>query len=157
MRNAETIVILHDIRSSENVGSIFRTSDGAGVSKVYLSGYTPAPVDRFKRKNAKLAKVSLGAEDFIPWEAGKEIFSLIDELKAQGFSIVAVEQSEAAVPYTKYKPKGKVAVIFGNEVEGVPKSVLERCDTVIEIPMNGKKESLNVSVAAGIALFSLAK
>ena len=147
-------LILHDIRSSENVGSMFRTADAAGVSKIFLTGYTPAPLDRFKRQNAKLAKAALGAEEFVLWEKREDIFSLIDELKRNGARVIAVEQDPAAVPYRGLRRKGAVAFILGNEVDGVPPEVLKAADAIIEIPMHGKKESLNVAVAAGIILFS---
>ena len=146
-------VILHDIRSSENVGSIFRTSDAVGVSKIYLTGYTPAPVDRFKRKNTKLAKASLGAEEFVPWEKAQNIFELLQKLQKDGVQVVAVEQDPASIPYAELKRGGAIAFILGNEVEGLPKDVLKVCDAIVEIPMHGKKESLNVSVSAGIVLF----
>lgn len=148
-------IILHNIRSSENVGSIFRTADAAGVSKVYVAGYTPAPLDRFKRKNAKLIKASLGAEESVPWEMYADIFELIERLKKEGIQIVAVEQSPQSIPYTSFVPDGPTAFIFGNEVEGVPQDILDAVDSVIEIPMHGEKESLNVSVTAGIILYSL--
>ena len=164
------LIILHDIRSSQNVGAIFRTADGAGVSKIYLTGYTPAPVDRFGRKNKELVKASLGAEEYVQWEQ-KEITELITELKKENVQIVAVEQSPASVPYMELKRAKKTAFIFGNEVEGISEAVLQKSDAVIEIPMRGKmvrhahhpknqnpeqrrgKESLNVSVTAGIILF----
>ncbi len=149
-------IILHDIRSSENVGSILRTADAAGVSRVYITGYTPAPFDRFGRKNVKLTKASLGAEDFVPWEK-VEINELIARLKSEGVVVVSVEQSGRSVPYTEFKMEGSVVLIFGNEVEGVPESVLAESDAIIEIPMRGKKESLNVAVSAGIVLYELSK
>lgn len=148
-------LILHDIRSSENVGSIFRTADAAGVAKIYLSGYTPTPLDRFRRKNAKLAKAALGAEEFVPWETGESIAALIAKLKAENVSIIAIEQSPRSVPYMEYVPEKAIACILGNEVEGISEDVLALADTIVEIPMHGKKESLNVSVAAGIVLFGL--
>ncbi len=138
----------------ENVGSIFRTADAAGVSKIYLTGYTPAPVDRFGRKNAKLTKASLGAEDSVSWESEADIFSLIKKLKNNKVQIVAVEQSPRAHPYMGVRIQAFAAFIFGNEVTGLPDEVATASDMVIEIPMKGKKESLNVSVAAGIVLFS---
>ena len=146
-------VILHDIRSSQNVGSIFRTADAAGVSKMYLTGYTPGPKDRFGRINTEFAKTSLGAEAYVPWEAKADIFALITELKKKGVRVIAVEQSARAVPYMELRAPASVAFIFGNEVTGIPEEVLAQCDAAIEIPMHGKKESLNVSVAAGIILF----
>lgn len=150
-------VILHDVRSSENVGSIFRTSDAAGVSKIYLTGYTPAPLDRFKRKNTKLSKASLGAEEFVEWESVADIHELIKKLKAERVSVVAVEQDKRSVPYTAWRPSGPTALIFGNEVDGLPQDVLQACDSIIEIPMHGKKESLNVAVSAGVVLFKTAE
>jgi tRNA G18 (ribose-2'-O)-methylase SpoU len=151
----EIVLILPDIRSSENVGSIFRTADAAGVSRIYLCGYTPAPLDRFKRKNTKLVKAALGAEEFVSWEEKKDALALISELKEKGFEIIALEQSPDAISYTEYIPKKNIALIVGNEVEGISPAILERADITLAIPMRGKKESLNVSVAAGIALFAL--
>ena len=150
----EISLILHDIRSSENVGSIFRTADAAGVSRIYLTGYTPAPLDRFGRKNTKLAKAALGAEAFVPWEERQDIFALFKELKERGVVVAAVEQSPHSISYRGLVSERPVAFIFGNEVGGIPAHVLSEADVVLEIPMHGKKESLNVSVAAGIVLFA---
>lgn len=151
------VVILQDIRSMHNVGSIFRTADAAGVEKIYLGGITPEPVDRFGRIRQQLAKVSLGAEKTIPWEKIKNTSQLIGKLKKQGYKILAVEQNKKSVPYYTLQPKpstlNKIAFIFGNEVRGLPKSILKKADKILEIPMHGKKESLNVAVAAGIILF----
>ena len=146
-------LILLDIRSAENVGAIFRTADGAGAGKIYLAGYTPAPVDRFGRPDPKIAKTALGAEKTIPWERAEHVSALIRTLKEADTRIVAVEQSPDAVPYTEWKPQFPLALILGNEVEGVPKEVLGMCDEAVEIPMRGEKESLNVSVATGIILY----
>lgn len=148
-------LIVHDIRSSENVGSIFRTADAAGVSKIYLTGYTPTPLDRFGRKNAKLAKAALGAEAFVPWESQPDISLLIDELKRKGTALVAIEQAARSVCYKDFRVTKPTALIVGNEVDGVPEDVLARADAIIEIPMHGKKESLNVAVATGVVLFAL--
>lgn len=150
-------IILHNIRSSENVGSIFRTADAAGVGKIYLTGYTPTPLDRFGRPNGKVAKAALGAEGSVPWESRKSIGALIKRLKGEGIEIVGAEQSSRATLYTKWNPKPPVVIIFGNEVAGISVALLKQCDTVVEIPMRGKKESLNVSVAAGIILFKAAE
>lgn len=151
----EAVLILHDIRSSENVGAIFRTADALGIFKIFLTGYTPAPLDKFERKNSKIAKSALGAEENIFWKAEEDIFSLIKKLKKENFQIIAIEQSENSVDYKNIKPKFPVAFILGNEVEGISKKILEKCDVVAEIPMCGKKESLNVSVATGVALFRM--
>jgi 23S rRNA (guanosine2251-2'-O)-methyltransferase len=147
-----SVVILHDIRSVHNVGSIFRIADCAGVSKIYLSAATPQPNDRFGRPRKDMAKISLGAENSVEWEEYKSIDSLIKKLKAEGFFIIAIEQDENSVDYKKVKEK-KIAFLFGTEVTGLPKSVLKKCDVIAEIPMKGEKESLNVSVAAGISIF----
>ena len=151
----EVFLVLLNIRSAENVGAIFRTADAAGVSKIYLIGYTPAPVDDFKRPNPKIAKAALGAEKTLPWETRKTIDPLLREIKKNNFQIIAIEQAENSVDYKKVKINHPVCFIVGNEVEGLPKSVLNKGDVVAEIPMKGKKESLNVSVATGIALFRL--
>jgi len=149
----EIYVILPDIRSSYNVGSIFRTSDAAGVSKIFLTGYTPCPQDKFKRINKDIAKTALGAEKTIPWEYQEEIKPLLEHLKKDGFLIIAIEQAPNSVDYKKVKAIEKMAFIFGSEVGGLSQEILKECDIVAEIPMLGKKESLNVSVSAGVALF----
>lgn len=147
-------IILHNLRSAYNVGSIFRTADAAGVSKIYLAGYTPAPVDRFGRVRKDFVKVSLGAEKTVAWERVASASALIRKLQKKGARVIAVEQSRGAVDYRKIKARGKTAFLFGNEVRGVPPALLKLCDLVAEIPMRGKKESLNVAVAVGIVLFS---
>ncbi|MGC9603122.1 MAG: TrmH family RNA methyltransferase [Minisyncoccia bacterium] len=153
----EIVVLLNDIRSLHNVGSILRTADAAGVSRIYLCGITPAPVDRFGKIRPQLAKVSLGAEKTVPWESvrASEEIKLIKELKRGGYKILSVEQSKKSVPYFKFKSTGKIALIMGNEVKGLPKNILKISDEILEIPMRGRKESLNVSVAFGIAIFGL--
>jgi len=150
-----TTVVLHNIRSTHNVGAIFRTAEAAGVSKVILTGYTPTPIDRFDRVRKDIAKASLGAEHMLEWEHYKTLEAAVNALRADGFTIVGVEQDKKAVPYTKYTPTEKVAIVFGNEVRGLSPKARALCDTLIEIPMHGRKESLNVSVAAGIVLFRL--
>jgi tRNA G18 (ribose-2'-O)-methylase SpoU len=137
-----------------NVGSMFRTADAAGVSKIFLTGYTPAPIDRFGRKVKEIAKVALGAEETVPWEK-RDIHELIAELKGSSVRIIALEQHPASHPYMSVRLDGPAALIVGNEVGGIPEEVLKEADTIIEIPMRGKKESLNVAVATGIALYSL--
>jgi len=138
-----------------NVGSIFRTADAAGVEKVYLCGYTPAPLDRFGAPRKDLAKVALGAEKTIPWVQVKTLASAIKQLKKENYLVAAVEQDKNSTPLFSYKPPKKLALVLGNEVRGLSKSSLKLCDVVLEIPMRGHKESLNVSVAAGIAMFAL--
>lgn len=157
MKNQENILILHNIRSVENVGAIFRTADAAGINKIYLVGYTPAPLDRFGRKRKDLAKSALGAEEFVKWEQKKNILPLLAKLKQEKYFVIAVEQDKKSVDYKKVKIKNKNAFIVGAEVEGIPQNILKKCDIIAEIPMRGKKESLNVSVATGIVLFNILK
>ncbi len=150
------IAVLHNIRSLHNVGSIFRTADGAGVRKIYLCGITPAPVDSFSRPVAQLVKTSLGAEKSVEWQKVFSTARLLKKLKADGYKIIAVEQSKKSVPYFKFSAlRGKVCLIVGNEVRGLPDSVLKLADKILEIPMLGRKESLNVSVAFGIVAYHL--
>ncbi len=153
--NQENILIMHNIRSVENVGAMFRTADAAGINKIYLTGYTPCPLDRFGRIRRDLAKSALGAEEFIPWEQKKSIFPLFEKLKREKFLIIGIEQDKKSIDYKKIRLKQKNAFIVGAEVTGVPKNILKKCDIIAEIPMKGKKESLNVSVALGIAIFRI--
>jgi len=152
-----SVLILDNIRSVENTGSIFRTAECLGVSKIYLIGTTPAPIDRFGRARSDFSKVALGAEKLVEWEYQKEIGGVIRELKEQNFKILALEQDERSVDLEKYKSPQQFALIVGNEVDGVNKNVLNEGDAILEIDMKGEKESLNVSVATGIALFNLIK
>ena len=151
----EIVAVLHDIRSIHNVGSIFRTADAAGIKKIFLCGITPAPVDRFKHIRADFAKVSLGAERTVVWEAAKETADVLKKLSEAGYEIVAVEQAKKSTPYYAKAAARKIALVLGNEVEGLLASILKMADTVIEIPMSGAKESLNVAVAFGIVAFRL--
>jgi|SRR3989344_8185170 len=150
-----SVLILENLRSVENTASIFRTADGFKVSKIFLIGTTPTPLDRFGRKRQDFAKVALGAENTVEWEYKKEIGPVIGGLKKQGFQIIALEQTPDSKDLKSLSKPNKYAVIVGNEVTGVSKEALDTSDTVAEIPMLGHKESLNVSVAAGVALFVL--
>ena len=150
-----SFIILHNIRSVHNVGSVLRTADGVGVAKVFLCGCTPAPIDRFGRKRADIVKVALGAEDFVEWEHCASTEECIASLKKEGVQVVAVEQSVQSIPYHTYTQTSPIAFLFGEETCGLPESLLTLCDTVLEIPMYGKKESLNVSVAVGIVLYAM--
>jgi 23S rRNA (guanosine2251-2'-O)-methyltransferase len=160
-KKQEMALLLHNIRSVHNVGSIFRTADAAGISRIYLTGYTPTPIDRFGRSVKELAKVSLGGEKSVQWEYVKNPVLLLKKLRAQNnnLKIIAIEQDKKSVDYKKVKVKVKnsqpVLFIVGNEVEGMPKNILKLCDVIAEIPMKGKKESLNVGVSAGIAVFRI--
>ncbi len=150
----EVAVLLHNVRSTHNVGSIFRTADAAGVSHIYLTGYTPAPTDRFGRVQKDIAKTALGAESTVPWERFVSPARLLTMLRKEGWYIVGVEQDPRAQEYRSFRAREKTVFIFGNEVLGISKDLRKKCDALIEIPMRGTKESLNVSVAAGIVLFN---
>ncbi len=154
-KTAEVYLLLDNIRSTHNVGSIFRTAETVGIKKIFCVGTTPSPIDRFGRKRADIAKVSLGAEDLMEWELVDDGDELVKKLKEDGFKIISVEQDKKSIDYKEVKIKGKTLIILGNEVGGVSKGLLKLSDTIVEIPMKGKKESLNVSVAAGIILFRL--
>ncbi len=155
------VAILNNIRSSYNVGSIFRTADAAGVEKIYLCGITPGPRDKYGRINQKLAKVALGAELSVPHEYCKSAAALIKKLKKEGYKILALEQHKRSMNiFTQLvdfrSPQAKKCVlILGGEIKGLPASILKNADKILEIPQKGKKESLNVSVAFGIAIFQL--
>jgi len=151
MMKKEFYVICDNIRSLENIGSIFRTSDALGVDKIYLCGICGTP------PNDKIAKTALGAEKTIPFEYYKQTGRLIDKLKRDKIEIVALEQDKKSIDYRKYKPNFPVALLVGNEVKGVSKSILAKCDKIIELPMRGKKESLNVSVSFGVAGYEIIK
>lgn len=150
-----SVLILENLRSVENVASIFRTADGFKVSKIILIGTTPTPLDRFGRKRQDFAKVALGAEETVDWEYKKEIRPVINNLKEEGFRIIALEQTPDSKDLKSLKKLATFAIIVGNEVTGLSKDTLGASDIVAEIPMLGYKESLNVSVAAGVALFVL--
>jgi 23S rRNA (guanosine2251-2'-O)-methyltransferase len=153
----ECILLLHDIRSVINVGALFRTADSVGVSRILLSGTSPAPIDRFGRKRSDFVKAALGAEDSVIWNVVEKIIPTIKNLKKQGYRIIVLEQANNSIDYKKVSllKNEKIVLIPGNEVDGVPKKILDLTDTIIEIPMRGTKESLNVSVATGIALYRL--
>ena len=157
MEKREVFVLLHNIRSAYNVGSIFRTADALGVSKIYLSGYSPTPLDKFGKARKDIAKVALGAEKSVAWQYVKNPKKILTEMKKEKFQIVVLEQAENSVDYKKVKIKYPVLFLVGNEVGGVEKSLLKECDIVAEIPIVGEKESLNVSVAFGVGLFEMLK
>ena len=139
-------VICQNIRSLFNVGAIFRTADCFGVDKIYLTGITGRP------PRTEISKVALGAEKFIPWEYCRQPTKLIKKLKADGVKIVALEQvKNKSVTLKNFKPEFPLALILGYEPKGLPKTLISLSDTIIEIPMHGKKESLNVGIAFGIA------
>lgn len=142
-------VICENIRSLYNVGSIFRTSDALGVKKIFLCGITGTPLQ------SGVLKVSLGAENSVPWEHNWHAWRAVEKLKKQGVQIVALELGNGSINIGKFKPKFPCALIIGNEVDGVSKSLLKRADVIVKIPMKGIKESMNVSVAFGIATYKI--
>ncbi len=137
------------------MGSIFRTADAAGIETIYLVGYTPTPLDRFGTPRKDFAKVSLGAEHSVPWEQFESIEAATTAAREQGYVVGALEQYKDSTDLFSYTPPKKFALVVGNEVDGVSSATLKACDVVLEIPMQGTKESLNVSVAAGVAMFTL--
>jgi tRNA G18 (ribose-2'-O)-methylase SpoU len=146
-------LILENTRSAYNVGAMFRTADGAGVDKIFLVGYTPTPIDRFGRVQSEIQKTSLGASENIPWEHFLEAKQLVAYLQTTQCAIVPVEQTENSVSLQDFSVPENVAYVMGNEVEGVSIEFCSAADTIVDIPMLGEKESLNVSVAAGIVLY----
>jgi tRNA G18 (ribose-2'-O)-methylase SpoU len=137
-----------------NVGAIFRTAECAGVSKIFITGYTPSPKDRFGRVRKDMAKSALGAENLISWEK-REINELLTDLEKNGIEIISIEQNKNSIDYKKYKTSKSTAFILGNEVEGIPKEILNTSDKIIEVYVKGRKESLNVSTTLGIVLFRI--
>lgn len=159
----DIVIIAHNIRSTHNVGAFFRTADGFGISKIILSGYTPYPklesdtrLPHFADKiTRQIHKTALGAETTVAFEHTEE--PPIAALKADGYSVVGLEQDERSVMLPDYKVPNKVALILGNEIDGIYPEYRDQCDALIEIPMHGHKESFNVSVATGIALYHLSE
>jgi tRNA G18 (ribose-2'-O)-methylase SpoU len=149
-------LFINNVRSAHNVGAMFRTADGAGVEQVYVGGYTPTPIDRFGRVQPTIAKTALGAAASVPWRyvPGGEEVAVLRQLQSEGFVIVAVEQTAMSVSLYDFQVPDQVVYVLGNEVAGVDESILELANYVIEIPMQGTKESLNVATAAGIVLFT---
>jgi tRNA G18 (ribose-2'-O)-methylase SpoU len=159
----DIILLVHDIRSAHNVGSLLRTAEGLGVSKVLISGYTPYPTSPndtrlphlSKKLTARIDKTALGASEYIPWEHVENPYSLIGELKSNGYRIVGLEQTPDAVNLSSFTAPDKCVLIIGREVEGMTQELLDVCDRVVYIPMAGKKESLNVVQASAIALYHM--
>lgn len=159
----EIIVIAYNIRSTHNVGSIFRTCEGFGVSKIILSGYTPHPAlpgdtrlpHVATKLTAQIHKTALGAEDMVPFEYQES--PDFDALKKDGYRIVGLEQDKKSIMLPDYETPEKIVLLLGEEVEGLTPELRNACDDLIEIPMNGRKESFNVSVATGIALYHLSR
>lgn len=150
-KNMKKVIVLENIRSLHNVGSVFRTADGAGFEKVYLTGYTGTPPDR------RIEKVSLGAEEFIEWEKVENPQDCVSKLKKEGFVVFCLEQTSDSKNLLEmdFSAHEKVALVFGNEVEGLSSELLKLADQTLEIPMRGQKGSLNVSIAAGVAMYQV--
>ena len=151
LNNQKLYVVLDNVRSRENVGSIFRTADAVGVSKIYLCGITPVP------PHEKISKTALGAEKWIPWEYRKQTWRLLDKLKKDNFYIVALEKIPKSTNIFKFKipKKCSIVLVVGNEVKGLSPEILKYADKKVFIPMYGKKESLNVAVAFGICAYHI--
>jgi 23S rRNA (guanosine2251-2'-O)-methyltransferase len=145
------VVVLDNIRSCHNIGSVFRTSDALLIEKICLCGITSTPPDKEIRKTA------LGSENTVAWEYYPETIEAVSTLKAQGYLVIAVEQVEESISLSDYLPpaNGKLALVFGNEVKGVQQEVVDLCDGAIEIPQFGTKHSFNISVSVGIVLWDL--
>ena len=156
-------LILDNIRSAHNVGAILRTAEGIGVKKVFLCGYTPYPklIDDPRlpyladKINARIAKTALGAETTQSWEYRENILELAAEIKQEGYLLTALEQNSLSISLNTFKPNSDIALILGNEVEGVNKDLLNLCDVIVEIGMKGSKESFNVAASAAMALYYL--
>jgi len=157
------VLIVHDVRSAHNVGSLFRLADGFGVTKMHLTGITPypeAPNDKrlphvAQRVGRQIHKTALGAENNLPWEHTATPQSVIKRLKSEDYQIIALEQTAKALPITEYKGKEPVALLVGNEINGLPPRLLQKADLHLQIPMLGFKESHNAAIAASIALYHL--
>ncbi len=157
----EIVIIAHDMRSCHNVGSLLRTAEGLGVTKVYLSGYTPYPLDPQDKRlpheankiDKQISKTALGAEKLIPWEHHANVVELLKQLRASGFRIIALEQDAHSIPLPTFVAPEKIAILLGREVEGIDPLLLAYVDQTIEIPMFGQKESFNVVQATAMALY----
>ena len=156
------VLVIHNVRSAHNVGSLLRSAEGFGA-KVYMTGYTPHPPVKndvrlphlAAKIDRQIAKTALGAEKADIWQYEKNIKTVINKLKSDGYAIAALEQAANSVPLNTYVPPDKIAIVAGSEVGGLPETVLKQTGVVLEIPMSGKKESFNVSVAGAVAIFAI--
>lgn len=158
----DIVLIAHNLRSCHNVGSLLRTAEGIGVTHVFLTGYTPFPVitgadPRMPHEALKIDrqihKTALDAEKYVAWTAETELRKVFEALRADGYTIAAIEQSTTSISLPEFTPPDKIALLMGREVEGVEPEVLAECDTILEIPMYGRKESYNVVQAAAMGLY----
>jgi 23S rRNA (guanosine2251-2'-O)-methyltransferase len=155
------VLIAHNLRSCHNVGSLLRTAEGLGVSRVYLSGYTPYPLAQDDKRMPHIAnklakqinKTALGAENMATWYHEESIDAVLSALKQEGYTVAAVEQTANSIALPDFAPPDKLALLVGREVEGVEQDVLAQCDLALEIPMFGHKESYNVVQAAAMAMY----
>ena len=155
------ILIAHNVRSTHNVGSLLRTAEGLGVEAVYLTGYTPYPAEEndarlphiSRKMQGAIHKTALGAETAITWHHQPDVLDVIANLQADDWTVVALEQADLAIAITESKLPDKIALVVGREVEGIEPEILDACDTIVQIPMFGQKESFNVVQAAAMALF----
>ena len=159
----EIVLVAHNLRSAYNVGSLLRTAEGLGVSKVWLSGYSPYPLSADDERlphlaqkiDKQIAKTALGAEKFVAWQHEPDITRTIMGLRAEGFTVAALEQAPNATKLPDFQPPAKLALVVGREVEGIELEILAVCDHILEIPMFGRKESFNVASAAAMALYQI--
>lgn len=162
-RKRKIVVVAHDVRSAHNVGSLLRTADGLGVEEVIFSGYTPYPQSNndgrlphiAKRVNAQIHKTALGAEDNVKWQKTDKLAVLLSKYENRGYEVAALEQTKRAMNLDKFRPPPKIVLVVGNEVNGLEPVLTNRVAIHLQIPMRGKKESFNVSVAAAIAIYYL--
>lgn len=155
------VIIAHNIRSCHNVGSLLRTAEGLGIDKVYLTGYTPYPVNAndvrlphvASKNHGQIAKTALGAENSTIWTYQPDVLDVADKLKRRGYELCALEQTKQSTPLPEYKPADKVAILLGSEVQGIDTNLLKVFNNHLEIPMFGDKESFNVVEAATMAMF----
>lgn len=154
-------LILDNIRSNYNVGSLLRTADSAGISAIFACGTTPYPAQKVDSRDPvaahsntrQIAKTALGAEDHVAVNYRQSTAAAIAELKSAGWHIYALEQAPGSMDLFEFKPQFPAALVLGNEVGGIPAEILEQCEAILEIPQHGAKESLNVSVAGGVAVY----
>lgn len=151
------IVVLDNLRSVFNVGSIFRTANAVGIDMIYLCGTTPSPLDTKGARRKDFAKVALGAEDTVKWEYRDTTRGVIEELLGEGHYVIALEQDKRAVDYKEVSVEGKdnIAFVIGHEVDGITQDVTDLCSVIAEIPMLGTKESLNVTIAFGVGVYRI--
>lgn len=152
-----SVAVLDNLRSVYNVGSIFRTANAVGIEKIYLCGTTPTPLDKKGERRKDFAKVALGAEDTVKWEYIESTFECVKKLKQENYYIIALEQNKNSVDYKEVSVEGKekTAFVIGAEVVGISSEVLLQSDVIAEIPMLGTKESLNVTIAFGVAVYRI--